>query len=82
MSNDHFVETTLPMLADPTAPTSWRSHAACQKEGNFIFFASSEREQAITICQSCGVKEDCLNFAVSNKVKDGVWGGRYFGRKK
>jgi len=82
MSSDLPVEMTLPTLADPSAPTTWREHAACQKEGNFIFFASSEKDQAINICRSCTVQEDCLNFAISNKMKDGVWGGQYFGRKK
>jgi hypothetical protein len=82
MTSDNSVDLSLPTLADPSAPSSWRDHAACQKEGNFIFFASSEKEQAIGICRSCSVKDDCLNFAISNKMKDGVWGGRYFGRKK
>jgi WhiB family redox-sensing transcriptional regulator len=31
--------------------------------------------QAKKICEKCPVKQECLNYALVNKFKDGIWGG-------
>ena len=37
-----------------------------------------ERLSVVKICQSCPVKEQCLNDARSHKETYGVWGGKFF----
>jgi WhiB family redox-sensing transcriptional regulator len=31
--------------------------------------------QAKKICEKCPVKKECLDYALVNKFKDGIWGG-------
>jgi WhiB family redox-sensing transcriptional regulator len=31
--------------------------------------------QAKNICGKCPVKQECLDYALVNKFKDGIWGG-------
>jgi WhiB family redox-sensing transcriptional regulator len=31
--------------------------------------------QAKRICEQCPVKIECLEYAIRNKFKDGIWGG-------
>jgi hypothetical protein len=45
-------------------------------------FISPEREMtpqqveaAKAVCSDCMVADDCLTYAITNTVKDGVWGG-------
>jgi WhiB family redox-sensing transcriptional regulator len=35
-------------------------------------------EAAITICHTCAVRADCLNYAVSHNIIEGIWAG-YWG---
>jgi WhiB family redox-sensing transcriptional regulator len=55
----------------------WRQHAACRGVDPDIFYPVSEEEaeEAKAICASCTVRETCLDFALSNRERDGVWGG-------
>ena len=56
---------------------SWRKHAACRGVDPDIFypFSEEEAEEAKAICASCAVNETCLEYALSNRERDGVWGG-------
>lgn len=41
-----------------------------------LFFGKGlHTQQAKLICLGCGVKKECLDFAVSNKEEFGIWGG-------
>lgn len=75
----HFVK-DLPYLKYPDEDSSWRDGALCRREGVSKYFDSKGRHIAIAVCNSCPSKDPCLAFAVNNKVRDGVWGGRYFGK--
>lgn len=75
----HFAR-DLPYLKHPDTDSAWRDDALCRKEGVSKYFDSKGRHIAIAVCNSCPSKDPCLAFAVNNKVKDGVWGGRYFGK--
>ncbi len=35
---------------------------------------------AVSLCDDCPVKADCLAGALERGERDGVWGGRFFGR--
>jgi len=56
---------------------SWRQHAACRGADPDIFYPSSdeEAEEAKAICATCPVRQACLEHALANRERDGVWGG-------
>jgi WhiB family redox-sensing transcriptional regulator len=55
----------------------WRQKAACRGVEPEIFYPISEEEaeEAKAICDACPVQETCLEYALSNRERDGVWGG-------
>jgi WhiB family redox-sensing transcriptional regulator len=55
----------------------WRQRAACRGVEPEIFYPISEEEaeEAKAICGACPVQETCLEYALSNRERDGVWGG-------
>lgn len=59
--------------------TPWRQLAACRGVDPDIFFPSSEDEddaaEAKAICETCPVREPCLEHALLVREKHGVWGG-------
>ena len=56
---------------------SWRQRAACRGIDPDIFYPASEEEadEAKAICAQCPVREACLEYALANRERDGVWGG-------
>lgn len=56
---------------------AWRQRAACRGVDPDIFYPVSddEAEAAKAICAQCTVREACLEFALANRERDGVWGG-------
>ena len=67
------------------ADQAWQIRAACRGPQSIVFFPPThferkdeklEREQrAKTICTSCGVKDDCLRYALQIREQHGIWGG-------
>jgi WhiB family transcriptional regulator, redox-sensing transcriptional regulator len=56
---------------------SWQSRANCMGVDPDLFFperGSSTRE-AKEVWRGCVVREDCLEFAIANGEKFGIWGG-------
>jgi WhiB family redox-sensing transcriptional regulator len=58
---------------------TWRDQARCRGVDPQVFHPAEEddvaAEQAKAICDVCPVIESCLEYAVSTREKDGVWGG-------
>jgi WhiB family redox-sensing transcriptional regulator len=56
---------------------AWRLRGACRGVDPEIFYPVSEEdaEEAKAICMACNVRETCLEFALVNRERDGVWGG-------
>jgi WhiB family redox-sensing transcriptional regulator len=56
---------------------SWRTKAACQGLDPAIFYPASEEDadEAKAICGACPVRQPCLEYALANRERDGVWGG-------
>lgn len=56
---------------------AWRQRAECRGADPDIFYpaSSEEAEEARAICRGCSVMEACLEWALSNRERDGVWGG-------
>jgi len=64
---------------------TWQVKAACRGPESALFFPPSwterrderkEREErAKAICEPCGVRRACLEFAVATHEQHGIWGG-------
>lgn len=56
---------------------SWRQRAACRGVDPDVFYpaADEEADDAKAICGICPVREACLEYALVNRERDGVWGG-------
>jgi WhiB family redox-sensing transcriptional regulator len=58
---------------------SWREFARCRGVDPEVFYPVSDDEEAAeeakSICALCPVREPCLEFALSTREKNGVWGG-------
>ena len=60
-----------------TDERSWQDEANCLGVDPELFFperGASTRE-AKEVCRGCVVREDCLEYALSNGEKFGIWGG-------
>ncbi len=57
--------------------TSWRRQAACRDMDTDVFFPLSDEEAgpAKAVCATCPVRAECLEFAMTTRQPDGVWGG-------
>ena len=56
---------------------SWQDRANCMGVEPDLFFperGASTRE-AKEVCRGCVVREDCLEYALANGEKFGIWGG-------
>ena len=69
-------ERFLSELAD-TAQRTWQRRANCMGVDPDLFFperGASTRE-AKEVCRGCVVREECLEYALANGEKFGIWGG-------
>jgi WhiB family redox-sensing transcriptional regulator len=58
-------------------PNRWQTRANCLGVDPDLFFperGASTRE-AKSVCAGCEVRDDCLEYALSNGEKFGIWGG-------
>lgn len=62
--------------------TDWRQLAACRDSEPNLFFpvgstgpAIDQIVEAKRICATCGVQEECLQYALESNQEAGVWGG-------
>jgi WhiB family redox-sensing transcriptional regulator len=59
------------------AVPAWQRQANCMGVDPDLFFperGASTRE-AKEVCRGCVVREECLEYALSNGEKFGIWGG-------
>ena len=65
------------MMLEGEVDRSWQAQANCMGVDPDLFFperGASTRE-AKEVCRGCVVREDCLEFALANGEKFGIWGG-------
>ncbi|MFJ8957705.1 WhiB family transcriptional regulator [Streptomyces sp. NPDC102383] len=63
--------------------TSWHTRGACHgmdvEDADAVFFPLPRDHEAIAeakeLCGWCPVRRDCLDFALENVLKEGIWGG-------
>jgi len=55
----------------------WKNQAACRGVDPTIFYpvTEEEAESAKAVCGQCSVRQGCLDYALSYRERDGVWGG-------
>lgn len=64
-------------LLDIQEAKGWQARANCMGVDPDLFFperGASTRE-AKEVCRGCVVREDCLEYALANGEKFGIWGG-------
>jgi WhiB family redox-sensing transcriptional regulator len=56
---------------------AWQAFARCRGVPAEVFYpiTDEEAEQPKAICGLCPVREACLEYAISAREKEGVWGG-------
>lgn len=60
----------------------WMSSALCKTFNipHNLFFPEIGYHPEITltakqVCNSCNVKDECLEYAIEHNIRDGIWGG-------
>jgi WhiB family redox-sensing transcriptional regulator len=55
----------------------WRELAACRGIDLEVFFPErgESAEPARRVCAACPVRQACLDYAISNRITHGIWGG-------
>lgn len=74
---DSDTETDTDSDADTSPDMGWQDQALCAQTGAEFFFpepGSSVRE-AKRICGMCAMRSACLEYALDNDERFGVWGG-------
>lgn len=62
---------------DDDGPMGWQERALCAQTDPEAFFpekGGSTRE-AKKVCTSCDVRSECLEYALENDERFGIWGG-------
>lgn len=63
---------------EPIEPEeSWQNLANCLGVDPDLFFPErgASTKEAKAVCRACVVREDCLEYALENSEKFGIWGG-------
>jgi WhiB family redox-sensing transcriptional regulator len=74
---NHMTNTYDDMLQPAELEENWQDDANCLGVDPDLFFperGASTRE-AKEVCRGCVVREQCLEFALQNGEKFGIWGG-------
>lgn len=56
----------------------WREDAVCIDHGPEMFFPERHQalaQQAKAVCKTCPVRMECLDEAIANNERFGIWGG-------
>jgi WhiB family transcriptional regulator, redox-sensing transcriptional regulator len=56
---------------------SWQAQANCMGVDPDLFFPErgASTKEAKEVCRGCVVREECLEYALANSEKFGIWGG-------
>ncbi|MDP9067543.1 MAG: WhiB family transcriptional regulator [Actinomycetota bacterium] len=55
----------------------WQDAAACREVAVEMFFPPAEQESEVAkaVCSNCSVRQPCLDFAIAEGERFGIWGG-------
>ena len=73
--SDNTATSTIEALGFTREP--WTARAACRGVGADVFFTEQDEatRPAKEVCAGCPVREECLDYALRNGERHGVWGG-------
>ncbi len=62
---------------ETVSETQWMAEGNCAEKPPSLFFPSDGVgvEVAKRVCGDCPVREQCLEYALENRIDHGVWGG-------
>lgn len=63
----------------PKVLGEWRDNAACIGRKTEMFYPEKSQAQACRakcVCSMCPVKDKCLDEAIANGERFGIWGGK------
>ena len=56
----------------------WYEHAACQHRPDLDWFdLDCYLHAVLEVCATCPVANQCLDYARTHELRDGVWGGEW-----
>jgi len=63
--------------SDDDSPLSWQVDALCAQTDPEAFFPEKggSTRDAKRVCTSCEVRSECLEYALQNDERFGIWGG-------
>ena len=70
-------QATMEAFGEPVEEPDWQERALCAQTDPEAFFpekGGSTRE-AKRICSGCEVRAECLEYALANDERFGIWGG-------
>lgn len=64
-------------LPDPDSPLAWQADALCAQTDLEAFFPEKGGSTSIAkrACMACEVRVECLDYALENDERFGIWGG-------
>lgn len=76
-ASDGEVTTVLPLPIVPVGSDDWTQQAVCPQTDYELFYPEKggSTTTAKKICRVCPVKAECLEVALANGERHGVWGG-------
>lgn len=80
------------MTARPRPPQltihdlDWMAHGRCRETDPELWWPEKGHEnhaaRARTICGGCPVRVLCLDYAITHRIADGIWGGLTVGERR
>jgi WhiB family redox-sensing transcriptional regulator len=58
---------------------NWRDRAACRRDNTNHWFADETARSARyakSVCSTCPVQTECLEYAIENDIPFGIWGAK------
>lgn len=67
-----------------SSPLGWQEDAPCSQTDPEAFFPEQgmSTQEAKKVCRACDVAQVCLEYALENNLRFGVWGGMSEGQRR
>lgn len=77
MTTATLTEPQLDVTAQPDEDDDWREQALCAQTDPEAFFPEKggSTKEAKKVCRACEVRQECLEYALTNDERFGIWGG-------
>lgn len=71
------VSTDVRLFRVPIDSIEWRTKARCKNADPRLFFPdkTNSTRPAKDLCSACTVQKECLEYALVNHERHGIWGG-------